>query len=171
MNNLIIGNIFSFFSASCLAISVTRQSKKGVLIWQIYNISFYLIAGVLLQTYAALVTSSVALLRNVLAYKDKLTMRLTLILVIFGAAFSLYVNNLGIIGMMPVVASVEYTTCIYISKNEQHLRYAFVVNALLWALHNYFVHAYPSSLVNVFLVVWTMLQIFINRKKFAKDKK
>ena len=39
------------------------------------------------------------------------------------------------------------------------MRYALVINMLLWFIHNAYVQAYPSAIACIVLCFWTILQI------------
>lgn len=156
---LIIGNIFSLFSALCIWISVAQRNKKQFMLWQVGDTVFGIIANIALYAYAALVISVVCLIRNILSYKNKLSKNITIVLLILSVFIGLYVNNKGVIGWLPIIASASFTICIYITKNEQQMRYATVLNTTLWFVHNFYVQAYPSAIANVVLCFWTMYQI------------
>ena len=163
---LIIGNIFSLLSAICIAISVIKQSKKDFMYWQIGDTFFGIIANIALSAYAALVISIICFIRNILSYKNKLTKNITILLLIISVIVGLYANNLAFIGLLPIIASAGYTICIYITKNEQQMRWALTINMLLWFIHNIYVQAYPSVIANIVLCGWTFVQIYKNRKSF-----
>lgn len=162
--DLIIGNIFSLFSAICIAISVIKKSKKDLMYWQIGDTFFGIIANIALSAYAALVISVICFIRNILSYKDKLTINITYILLILSVVIGLYANNRGVIGWLPIIASASYTICVYVTKNEQQMRWALVFNLMLWFVHNAYVQAYPSAIANIVLCFWTALNIFKNKK-------
>ena len=160
---LIIGNIFSLLSAICIAISVIKKSKKDLMYWQIGDTFFGIMANIALSAFAALVISIICFIRNILSYKNRLTKNITCILLVVSVVVGLYANNLAMIGLLPIIASASYTICIYITKNEQQMRWALIANMLLWFIHNFYVQAYPSAVANIVLCVWTAVQIFKNR--------
>ncbi|MBR1600385.1 MAG: YgjV family protein [Alphaproteobacteria bacterium] len=164
---LIIGNIFSLLSAICIAVSVIKKSKADLIWWQILDVIFCILSNIALYTYAALTTNSVALIRNILAYKNKLTKNITWILLILCVVVGLWANNRGIIGLFPIIASASYTIFMYTTKNEQQMRWALVSNLILWFVHDIYVQAYPSALTDIILSIWTGTQIFKNRNTFA----
>ena len=168
---LIIGNIFSFFSAVCIAISVIKRSKKDFMLWQIGDTAFGIVANIALFAYAALVISIICLIRNCLSYMNKLTKNITFVLLILSIVIGLYFNNRGVIGWLPIIASASYTICIYITKNEQQMRYALIINMLLWFIHNLYVMAYPSAIANIVLCLWTAIQIVQENKRRIKNKR
>lgn len=164
---LIVGNIFSFLSAVCIAVSVIKKSKNSLIGWQIIDVIFCILSNIALYTYAAMTTNSIALIRNILAYKNKLTPHLTWGLTILCIIVGLWANNRGFIGLFPIVASASYTVLMYTTRNEQQMRYALVSNLVLWCIHDFYVQAYPSAITDVVLSLWTVVQIYQNRKKFA----
>lgn len=163
---LIIGNIFSLLSAICIAVSVVKKSKKDLMYWQIGDTFFGIIANIALFAYAALVISVVCFIRNILSYKNKLSKNITIILLAVSVIVGLYANNLAFIGLLPIIASASYTICIYLTKNEQQMRWSLSVNLLLWFVHNVYVQAYPSAIANIVLCIWTFMQIFKYRRQF-----
>lgn len=168
---LIIGNIFSLLSAICIAISVAQKSKKKFMLWQIGDTAFGIGVNIALVTYAALVISIICLIRNILSYCGKLTKSITVIFTVLGVIIGFLVNNLGFIGWFPIVASASYTIFIYTTKNEQQMRYASILNMVLWLVHNAYVGAYPSAIANVILCGWTIWQIWQYHKNINKKSK
>lgn len=158
--NLLIGNIFSFLSAVCIAVSVIKKSKNDLIWWQIIDVIFCILSNIALYTYAAMTTNSVALIRNILAYKNKLTKNLTWILCVLCVVVGLWANNRGIIGLFPIIASASYTIFMFITKNEQQMRWALVSNLILWLVHDIYVQAYPSAVTDLILSIWTAVQIW-----------
>ena len=161
---LIIGNLFSLLSATCIAVSVIKKSKNDLIWWQIIDVIFCILSNIALFTYSALTTNSISLIRNILAYKNKLNKNITWILLILCVIAGLCANNRGIIGLFPIIASASYTIFMYTTKNEQQMRWALVSNLLLWFVHDAYVQAYPSALTDMALSVWTLIQIFKYRK-------
>ncbi len=160
---LIIGNTLSLLSAICIAISVIKKNKNDLIWWQILDVIFCILSNIALSTYAALTTNSVALVRNVLAYKNKLTKNKTFILFVLCIIAGLWANNRGIIGLFPIIASTTYTIFMYTTKNEQQMRWALVSNLMLWFVHDVYVQAYPSALTDMALGIWTLIQIYKNK--------
>lgn len=171
MLNLILGNIFSFLSSGCSAISAIKKKKTDLIYWQIIDIIFFTISCVFLNAYAALITSLVALLRNILAYKNKLDLKWTILLTALCIIIGFIVNNAGIFGILAIIASAGYTVFMYTSKTAQQMRYAMVFNLSLWFIHNCYIQAYPSALSSLLLALWALIQTFKNHKTKPKKTK
>ena len=164
----ILGNLFSFVAAICLAVSVFKKNTKDLLSWQVMEVVFCILSNIALVTYSALTTNSVALVRDILAFKNKLTKNITIILVLLSVFIGLMVNNRGVIGFFPMAASVVYTVFLYATRNEQQIRFALIINLMLWFVHDFYVGAYPSALMDAGLSVWTLFNIFKNIKHDEK---
>lgn len=162
---LVIGNIFSLLSAICIAISVVKKNKKSLIWWQIIDVFFCILSNIALCTYSALTTNSIALARNILAYKNKLTLKITWIMFILCIIAGLLANNRGFIGFFPIIASASYTIFIFITKDEQQMRWALISNLILWFIHDICVQSYPLAITDIILSIWTAMQIFRNRKQ------
>lgn len=163
--NLILGNIFSLLSAICIAISVLKKNKNDLIYWQIIDVIFCILSNIALYTYAALTTNSIALIRNILAYKNKLTKKITWVLFVLCIIVGLWANNRGFIGLFPIIASASYTIFMFTTKNEQQMRWALSSNLILWFIHDIYVQAYPSALTDIILSIWTFMQIYKYRKQ------
>lgn len=158
-HHLIIGNVFSLLSAICIMISAAQRNKKNFMFYQIGDTLFGSFANIMLSAYAALAISLVCLVRNVLSYKNRLSQNMTAVLTVLSVVIGLYVNNLGYIGFLPVIAAASFTIFVYTTKNEQQMRYVLVFNMLLWFVHSVYVQAYPSAVANIILCFWTIYQI------------
>ena len=162
---LIVGNIFSFLASLCTAVSVIKKSKTDFMYWQVGNTIFAILTNLVLLSYSGVTTNAVSLIRNILSYKNKLTIAGTFILLIVSVFLGLLYNNIGYIGLLPVFSSAGYTLCVYFTKNEQQMRYASICDLSMWATYYLYIQAYPSVITYAVLNIWTAIQIFRNRKK------
>ena len=160
----ILGNIFSLLAAICLGVSVFKKTTSGLLLWQILEVILCILSNIALVTYSALTTNSIALVRDIFAYKNKLSTKITIVLIILCVIFGLVANNRGIIGLFPMAASAIYTIFLYLTRNEQQIRFALIINLMLWFVHDFYVGAYPSAIMDVMLSAWTLLNIYKNIK-------
>ena len=163
---LIIGNLLSFCCALCIAISVVKKDKRNLIWWQIWDSIFGLLASFVLASYSSFTTGLLCTTRNVLAYKKKLTKGITILLVLCCICIGLYANNRGFFGLLPLVAFTTYTLAIYYTKNDQQMRYALIINLLTWFIHDFYIQAYPSAVMDVTLSCWSFYQAIrrIHRK-------
>ena len=107
--NLILGNILAGIGSACIIISVAKKNKTDLIWWQTINVCFCILSSLALFAYAAFVTNCFSLIRNILACKNKLTPRATFLLSLLCLITGLCMNNLGIIGLLALTASISYT--------------------------------------------------------------
>lgn len=169
MSAIWLGNIFSFFAALCMIVSVIQRSKKDFIGWQIGDDIFGCLTCITLSSYSAFTVCFVCFIRNLLAYQKKLTKFSTGILFCANIIVGLYVNNLGWIGYLPIIASASYTIFTYILKTAQQMRLALIFNLLLWIIHCLYIKAYPSAATNIIICTWTIWQAYTKRNA-AKHK-
>ena len=163
--SLILGNLFSLAASLCTGMSVIKKSKTDFMYWQVGNTLFAILTNLALFSFTGMTTNSVSLVRNIFAYKNKLTVRLTFVLLVISIGLGLWLNNRGIIGLLPVFSSACYTICVYITKNEQQLRYALIGDLTLWSIYYLYIQAYPSVITYTILNIWTAVQIVKYYKK------
>lgn len=149
----------------CTAVSVVKKNKTDFMYWQVGNTVFAILTNFVLLSYSGVTTNSVSLIRNVLAYKKKLSFLITLIILAISVTLGLMFNNRGLIGILPVFSSAGYTLCIFLTKNEQQLRYALIADLSVWATYYLYIQAYPSVVTYMLLNVWTVIQIYRNAKR------
>lgn len=160
-----LGNLFSLAAVICIGISVVKKDKTSLIKWQIVDVIFCILSNIALFSYSALTTNSVALIRNVLAYKNKLSVQVTYVLFFLCIVVGIYANNLGIIGWFPIAASSSYTIFMKICRTDQQMRYAVISNLALWFVHDIYIQAYPSAAADVILCLWSAVQVVRNMKK------
>ena len=167
---LILGNIFALIASVCVVISVVKKNKKNLIGWQTIQVIFCIFSGIVLFAYAAVVTNCIALIRNILAYKNKLTPQMTFALSVVCIIIGWYINNLGLIGWIAIIASTSYTIFMYTTKNAQQMRYAMLSNIVLWLVHDLYIQSYPSIMTGIGLFVWTIIQIVRHEHRKRKMK-
>ena len=159
-----IGLFFSFLSALCLCYSTFGKRKENILKWQVAHTSFVILANLFLKGYSGMATNAVCLVRNILGAKGRLNKVNTVILTILIVAGGVIVNNRGWLGLFPVVASVEYSICMYLCKNAQQMRLALAVNVALWAIYDVSIGSYPMFVTDVIVAGASMLNVFRFKK-------
>lgn len=168
---LIIGNILSFCCAACLAVSVVKKDKRNLIWWQIWDSIFGLLASLVLFSYSSFTTGVLCATRNVVAYSKGLTRLTTILFIIICIITGLYANNRGIWGLFPIAAFTGYTISMYWAKNDQQMRYSLIVNLSLWLIHDFYIQAYPSAIMDIVLCFWTAYQAMLRLKRKHRMKR
>ena len=163
MISILIGNACSFFAMISDAVSSSRKNAKSMLLVQIISQVFYGTSAIVLKGYSAAVQNAISILRNLFATREKQWKYTEWILLILGAVLGLIFNNLAWIGLLPIIANLEYALAvIYCKSNEKALKIAFLINACMFLVFNIFIRNYVAVAANCFLIITTF--IFIIKK-------
>ena len=161
----IIGEISSFLAATCLAKSTFGRTKKDIVKWQVVEQTFCLISNLSLGGYSGVIVNIVSLVRNILSIKGKfkknLVLPFLLIIIIFGIIF----NNHGWIGLIPLIATIEYTIVLGFYKKSQNVRLALAINSTLWAIYDFVIMSYPIFIMDLVVATLALANYIRYRKK------
>ena len=164
---IIIANIFTAIGELFMAYSTFSKSKKNMLIVQVCDCIFNLIGCLFIGAYSAAVVNIIAGTRNLLNAKNKNNIYINGLLVAVLVWLGLILNKNGLIGLLPVLASLIYTICSYMLKSAQGLRYIICFNMIMWFVHDFSIGLYSSACFDVLILVVS----FINIIRFNKDSK
>lgn len=136
--NVIVGNVCSLIAMGTDAASSAQKTAKGVLWYQILSQFVYCLGSILLKGYSAAVQNAVSTLRNLVAIKKVESKVIEWILAILAVGLGLYFNNLGWLGVLPVVANLQYTLAVFRFKdNERALKISFLICVLMFSVFNF----------------------------------
>ena len=108
MTLIIIGNVIVFVAALLMVYSGIIKEKKKILYIQSLQIGLTIISNLLLEGITGAIINAISLLRNILCYKEKLGLKEKIFITILSVVLTVYFNNLGIIGLLPLIATVVY---------------------------------------------------------------
>ena len=126
--DLIVGNLCTLLAMGSNAISSTRKTVKGVLAMQNVSQVIYCFSAIVLKGYSAAVQNGISVLRNLVAIKGWKSKLLEWALIVAGVVLGLVFNNKAWIGILPVVANLQYTLSVFRFKdNEKALKVSFLI--------------------------------------------
>lgn len=161
---LLIANILSFIGTLVLIWSMFVKKKETMLLLQAGNCILGAFSTTLACSYAAACSSIISFFRN-LYLSQKTSIIATAVFSILYIVLGVFTNTLGFIGLLPVLASVEYTLFVQFAKTAQMLRYGALINLVLWLVHDACIQLYGSVLSDVFLIITTIVSVIRFRKE------
>ena len=163
--NLIIGNICSILAMATDSISSTRKTTKGVLLVQSLSQLIYFIGTVVLKGYSGAVQNAVSILRNFVAIREIQNKYVEWILAGLGVVLGLAFNNLGFMGLLPVIANFQYTIAIFrFRDNERALKISFAIAIGLFAVFNIAIYNVVGMLSNSVVFITTVAVLLKSNK-------
>ena len=174
MFELILGNAFSLLAIGTDTLSASRKTGKGVIVTQLASQLFYGGSAFVLKGYSAVVQNGVSVVRNLLALYPRCPQWIYWVLVAFGVGFGIAVNNLGIVGWLPIIANLMYSLAVFFAKGDVIiLKSAFLLLTLMFVVFNFVVQNYIGAAGNVVIVITTAVFIVKEwkQRKTQKEKR
>ncbi len=164
--NILLGNIISFFSALCMIFSCCSKDIKKVFIYQFGECFLLAVASCFFGTYSAVITLLLCALRNILIAYKKFTKPLMIIFLILVSISGLLVNNRGIIGLLPVIATIEYTLCCYLITDLKGTKISILINLLIWIIYSFIVLDFSTAISDSVIAIIDIFAIIklLNKK-------
>ena len=161
--NIIIGNVLGLMASLAMVYSGIVKEKKKILYVQSIQILLFALCDFVLGGIVGAIINLINLIRNILCYNDKLDIKKIIIITIVSIAFSLYFNNLGFIGLMPLISSVLYL-CFMNVKDVRKFKLLIIIVTLLWLIYDFYIKAYTSSIFDFLTVCTNIYSLFKLRK-------
>lgn len=157
---LIIGNLCSLLAMITDSISSSRKTVRGMLLMQCLGLILFTISSIVLKGYSAAVQNIVSIFRNLLASSKFQSKAVEWFMVILGVVLGLKFNNLGLVGLFPVIANLEYTIAIFkFRENELLLKIAFLISIFLYAVFNVVILNFVGIIANIVVTIATVRSI------------
>lgn len=156
---LICGNIVALIASMLMVYSGSVNNRKKIIYIQTVQILAFTLSNLILGGFTGAIVNLISLVRNVLCYKDKLTNDKKLILILFCIIFSLCFNNLGFLGLLPLISTVVYT-CFMDVKNTIKLKLLIIFTMILWLIYDTLIRSYTSAIFDVFSIIANSVTIY-----------
>ena len=145
--NIIVGNLISLFAGIFVIFSLWVNDDKKAYKYQIFNTFILIFASFFFNSYVGVVVMAIVTIRLCMVYKDKFTIYWAIFFLIISIAIGFAVNNLGIIGLIPIIATVQITICNYICKDIKWIKLSFIINESFYAIYFYCVFDFTSVII------------------------
>lgn len=108
MVSIIIGNIIALIASILMVYSGMLKQKKKILYFQTVQIGMSVISNIILGGITGAIINALSMIRNILCYKNKLGLKEKIIITILAIILTFKFNNLGYIGLLPLISTVSY---------------------------------------------------------------
>lgn len=160
MTNILIGNAISFVAAIFMVVSCCINDQKKAYFCQMMNCAIACVAAVFFGSWAGLSTLIISTIRNYLVMKGKYTKKLMYLFTPMVFVVGLIVNNRGLVGLLPPLATVQLSICNYYVKSMLATKLSFFVNNLVWALYGFLIMDFSSGLSDGVICLTGLVSIF-----------
>lgn len=165
-SNLLLGNVIALIGAAACMASTFQNTKRKLLIFQTGDCFFHMIASYILGGFSGAIVSGFAFLRNILVFIGLTSKYITWIVIAMMVTIGFYLNKEGIIGLLPIIASVEYSYVILSNGfTTTGIKKALAINLMLWLVYSIMIKAVPTIIINSLLVIVTIRNIYTLKKR------
>jgi len=148
--NIVIGNVISLIAGIFIIISMWVNDEKQAYKHQFLNAFILMISSVFFLSWTGVVTMAIAASRNLMVYKDRLTLRWTVFFIVISIVLGVLVNTMGFVGLLPIIAIVQITLCNYYLKTIKKIKVGFIVNSAIYIVYFLAIWDFASAAIESF---------------------
>ena len=105
----------------------------------------FVLSNIVLGGITGAIINALSCIRNILCYKNKLDLKAKIILILLSTILSLIFNNLGLIGLLPVISTVVYILLMN-TKDVVKFKWLSIFTMLMWLVYDLFIKSYTSAI-------------------------
>lgn len=162
--NILIGNIIALVASLIMVYTGILKNKKKIIYLQTVQIGLSVISNIVLGGISGAIINGISCIRNVLCYKGMLTTMFKILIVIISITLTLLFNNLGIIGLLPLISIVVYTLFMD-TKKVITLKLLIIFTMIMWLLYDFYIKSYTSSLFDLLTIITNVIALNQLRNK------
>ncbi len=153
----IIGEILSLISASTEVYERGARTYKKSIEIGVIRYSIQLLAYAFLGGINGMIITLMALVRHLFMYYKKFTGKVVMIWIILCAAMSLYFAS-TLADLFPFIATIQFTLMVK-KQNVTSLKYAQIVNTLIWSVYHISHRTYVYLLFDIVLIITSAIRL------------
>lgn len=164
---LVIGNIIALIASIIMVYSGIIKHKKKILYVQSIQIGLSVISYLFLMGIPGAIISALNFVRNILCYNNKLNITNKIIITVLAIVLIMLFNNLGLIGLLPLVSTIVYLWFMTI-KDVTKFKILIIFTMILWSIYDFKIQSYTSCLFDIFTIITNLIAII--RIKMIRTK-
>ncbi len=155
---LIIGNVIALVGSLFMVYSGVVKEKKKTLYVQSIQIALLAISNLVLNGISGFIINTINFIRNIICYKDALNFKIKILLSILLIGLTLYFNNLGFIGLLPLISALIFLWFMTV-KDEIHFKIVLIISVVLWLIYDLGIQSYTASAFDIFTIIASSVSI------------
>ena len=165
MSVLVIGNIIAIIASILMVYSGLIKNKNKIIYVQTIQIGLFTLSNLILGGFSGAIINFLSCIRNILSYKNKLGLIAKIIISALMIIFSLKFNNLGLIGLLPLISTVIFIW--FMNTNNVILFKILIMSvSFTWLIYDLYIKSYTSSIFDIANILANCISIYsIARKK------
>ena len=165
---IIIANIIDFLAAMVQVGSGAVKEKTKILIIQTVQLLMQAVSMLLLGGVTGAVSNVLSCFRNYLCYRDKLNIIWKVILIAASVAFTILLNEQGLLGIIPAAVCTIYIIFMDI-KDPIKFKLLVTLSFVPWMIYHFVLKSYTGAFFDAATVVTSTITLIGMIR--GKDKK
>ena len=161
---LIIGNIIALIGSLLMVYASVIKDKKGILFVQSLQIGLFAISNLVLNGISGFIINTINFIRNIICYKEVLTLKVKIVLSIISTVLTVYFNNLGLIGYLPLISGLIYLWFMTV-KDVIKFKILIIVSVAFWLIYDFTIQSYTASLFDLITIIVSSISVIRLKKK------
>lgn len=161
---LIIGNIVALIASLIMVYSGYLKQKKKILYVQTIQIGLSVLSNIIFGGITGAIINAISCIRNILCYKEKLNNITIIVLIIIAITLSLSFNNLGLIGLLPLISTIIYISLMN-TQDIIKFKYLIILTMILWLAYDLYIKSYIFAgfdFMNIVVNIISIIQLLKN---------
>ena len=155
---IIIANIIALIASILMVYSGILKDKKKILFFQSVHIALYVVSNALLKGISGVIINTLSFIRNILCYNNKLNFAVKIILTIIIIPVTIYFNNRGVFGLLPLVAALLFLWCMTV-KDIKIFKLLIIITTLMWSIYDFYIQSYTSFMFDLLTIAANIISI------------
>lgn len=169
MNRVLIANIVALVGSTLMVAGGFLKRRQNILLIQSAQFGAQMVSNLLLGGLTGAVSNILGIVRNLFCLRWNCPLPACLGFVAVQAGITLGVNDMGLIGWLPVVATAAFTLVIN-SKNPAMLKLAVIVGQTCWGVYDFTIRNYASLAFDIFTVLSNIWGILLLKRGKGEDE-
>jgi hypothetical protein len=110
-------------------------------------------------SYSAAVSTLLSAGRSLLIVRDRYTKKSMYFFAVSTAVFGLITNTKGVIGLLPVIATVQFTYGSYRFTDIKGIKWMFIINLILWDIYAFWIKDFSSAIAWAITLTVTVVSL------------
>ena len=164
---IIIGNMISFVAAVLLGLSCWSRNSRRVFIYQLGENLIYSLSAIVFGSYSAAVSTLLSAVRSLLIVKGCYTKKYMCFFAVSTAVLGMITNTKGVIGLLPVIATVQFAYGSYRFTDIKGIKWMFIINLILWDIYAFWIKDFSSAIawaITLMITVVSLVKVFLKER-------
>ena len=158
--DIIIGNVLTVIAMVFMLFAVSQKDNKKLIIIQGVSHFFFAISGIVLKGYSGVVQDVIGFVRNLAISKRIINKSIRIFLLTAGVVFGITLNNKGLIGVLPIVGTFQYTLVSTDEKSQNKtVQLSIIVNSILMIFYSIAINNYANIMTNSLIIIFSLKTI------------